>query len=150
MMAMAWLRASGFLLLSLLLARPLCNHLARWLVYLLFGRRSEQQLPKGTSKQSKSNLQVIIAGFPRTGTLSLLLAMETLGFPCFHGMHLKKPTTGNLFIKAFTSGDPKCWEELLDGYAAITDFPGACGYKQLMEIFPNAKIILNIRDPNKW
>ncbi|MCO5586264.1 hypothetical protein L7F22_040203 [Adiantum nelumboides] len=147
-MAMAWLRACAFLLVSLLLARKVCSYIGGWLFYArvwLYKRST-----KGTTSLKGRQLQVILCGFPRTGTLSLMQALGILGFPCFHGMHLAKPTTAQLYLKAFTTGNSKYWEKLLDGYASIADFPGTCAYKQLMEIFPHAKVILNIRDPNKW
>ncbi|KAH7436260.1 hypothetical protein KP509_05G010700 [Ceratopteris richardii] len=81
--------------------------------------------------------------------MSLMNALDILGFPCFHGSHLAKPSIGDLFMKAFTNENPKDWIKLLDGYASIADFPAFSSYKELMKIFPDAKVILNIRDPNK-
>ncbi|KAI5064746.1 hypothetical protein GOP47_0019441 [Adiantum capillus-veneris] len=144
LMAMAWLRASAFLLLGLVVARKVCTHIAGWLSYLWITRpylvrtrkkRSTTNIfvESGTTTHKRHKLQVIFAGFPRTGTGSLMQALEILGFPCFHGVLLTKPTTARLFIEAFTNGNPKSWEKLLDGYAAIIDFPGTCAYKQLME-----------------
>ncbi|KAH7436295.1 hypothetical protein KP509_05G012000 [Ceratopteris richardii] len=98
----------------------------------------------------KKGLRVILCGFSRTGTMSLMTALDMLGFPCFHGSHLAKPSTGHLFLRAFKYGNPKDWNNLLDGYAAIADFPAVCSYQELMKIYPDAKVILNIRDPDRW
>ena len=42
------------------------------------------------------------------------------------------------------------WDNLLDGYAAIVDWPGAAHYKTLMEHYPNAIVLLSVRDPERW
>ncbi|MCO5614638.1 hypothetical protein L7F22_068922 [Adiantum nelumboides] len=149
---MVWLRTSAFLILSVLLARKVCSRAGAWLIYLWFTRPylKSKASTTGIDVRNKKKLQVILCGIPRTGTMSLMRALNILGFPCFHGIHLMKPTNADLFLKAFRTGNSKHWQKLLDGYAAIADVPAACAYKQLMGIFPNAKIILNIRDPNKW
>ncbi|MCO5577898.1 hypothetical protein L7F22_031733 [Adiantum nelumboides] len=149
-MESCWLRVSAFLL-SWLLARTLCLHIAGWLAYYWVMRPLiNQPSTTGSTMLKGCGLQVIVCGFPRTGTMSLMRALQMLGLPCFHGIHLAKPSNAKRFIKAFKYGNPKDWENLLNGYASIADFPGTCSYKELMTVFPSAKIILNIRDPDKW
>jgi hypothetical protein len=36
------------------------------------------------------------------------------------------------------------------GFEATCDFPSAVYYKEQMEAYPNAKVILTKRDPEKW
>merc|ERR1712176_1736981 len=36
------------------------------------------------------------------------------------------------------------------GYDAMVDWPGSTFYKEFMELYPNAKVLLNKRDPEKW
>jgi hypothetical protein len=64
------------------------------------------------------SLKVIGAGFGRTGTLSLKLALEQLGFgPCYHMMEVfKNPQAPNWWIDA-ADGNPD-WEKIFEGYNA--------------------------------
>jgi hypothetical protein len=41
-------------------------------------------------------------------------------------------------------------KERLDGYAAVTDAPASGLVKELIELYPNAKVICTIRDPDSW
>eukprot|EP00026_Physarum_polycephalum_P021181 Phypoly_transcript_24262.p1 GENE.Phypoly_transcript_24262~~Phypoly_transcript_24262.p1 ORF type:complete len:150 (+),score=22.75 Phypoly_transcript_24262:85-534(+) len=38
----------------------------------------------------------------------------------------------------------------MGNYDATVDYPAAYFYKDLMEAFPDAKVILSVRDPAKW
>ena len=47
-------------------------------------------------------------------------------------------------------GEAPDWHAVFDGYQACVDFP-ACGYwRELAEAFPEAKVILNVRDFDAW
>lgn len=100
-------------------------------------------------------LKIIGAGFGRTGTLSLRGALEFLGFTkCYHMMEtLANPE--HLFVwekfrLARRQGKFIDWETLLQGYQATLDWPACFFYKELMQHYPEAKVILSIRDPEKW
>jgi len=47
-------------------------------------------------------------------------------------------------------GKPMDWKRLFQGYEATVDWPGCTFYKQLMDVFPDAKVLLSVRDPEKW
>ncbi|KAI5064023.1 hypothetical protein GOP47_0020693 [Adiantum capillus-veneris] len=141
-----WILTTGRLLCKLVLANIICSYVVEWIMYVLLARRL---ISKPTDGQ-KAELKVIICGIPRSGSTSLKLAMDILGFPCFHGINLMKPTECNLFMKAHKTGNKEDWDCLLKGYSAIADFPAATSYKQLMKLYPEAKVILNIRDPHRW
>lgn len=96
-------------------------------------------------------LQVIGAGFGRTGTLSLKLALEKLGFdPCHHMMEVfGKPEHIALWQDA-ADGKAVDWDVVFAGYQAAVDWP-VCGFWQVLaEQYPKAKFILSRRDPEKW
>ncbi|MGI9242047.1 MAG: sulfotransferase family protein [Verrucomicrobiales bacterium] len=95
-------------------------------------------------------LQIIGAGFGRTGTLSLKTALEQLGFPCYHMVEClpKGPSTWKLWEEAL-SGKPD-WDTIFEGFAATVDFPACTSYAALAEYYPQAKVILSVRDPEKW
>ena len=96
-------------------------------------------------------LEVIGAGFGRTGTMSLKAALEQLGFdPCYHMVECfpKGPGHWKLWEEA-TTGNPD-WEAIFEGFTATVDFPACTSYAALAEHYPEAKVILSVRDPEKW
>jgi hypothetical protein len=96
-------------------------------------------------------LVLIGAGFGRTGTLSLKKALEILGYgPCYHMEEVFfKPFHARRWAQA-CAGSPMDWDRLLRGYRATVDWPACTFYKELAATFPNAKIILTVRDPQRW
>ncbi|WP_372724309.1 sulfotransferase family protein [Immundisolibacter sp.] len=96
-------------------------------------------------------LNIIGAGFGRTGTLSLKLALEQLGFgPCYH-MHevFARPGHAQLWRQAQKAGDAD-WNSLLAGYRAAVDWPPAFFWRQLAAHYPRARVILTVRDADAW
>jgi Sulfotransferase domain len=96
-------------------------------------------------------LKVIGAGFGRTGTTSIKAALEQLGFAqCYHMQEvIKKPAHVQLWLDAL-EGKPVDWETLFTGYQATVDWPACNFYAQLMAHYPDAKVLLTVRDPDKW
>jgi hypothetical protein len=102
-------------------------------------------------------MDIIGAGFGRTGTLSMKIALEQLGYdPCYHMAEVLAPRPGvndghlDAWHDFAVEGKPIDWRWLLKGYRACVDFPTCIYYRELMEAFPQAKVILNTRDPEKW
>jgi hypothetical protein len=96
-------------------------------------------------------LQVIRAGFGRTGTESLKAALEQLGFgPCDHMLELVKSTRRVAYVEALERGESTDFEALFEGFASAVDFPFAMYYRQLMAAYPQAKVVLTVRDPEGW
>jgi sulfotransferase family protein len=96
-------------------------------------------------------LSVIGAGFGRTGTMSLKLALDQLGFgPCYHMTEVFKNPKASGYWEAAADGKPVDWEEVFAGYRSSVDWPGATFYKQLADVYPEAKVILTVRDPEAW
>jgi hypothetical protein len=95
-------------------------------------------------------LKVIGAGYGRTGTLSLKLALEQLGLgPCFHMSEaISNPACIPGWVEA-ANGRPN-WDALLGGYASTVDHPSCVFYRELAAAYPDAKVVLTVRDPNDW
>ena len=95
-------------------------------------------------------LQIIGAGFGRTGTASLKLALEQLGFgPCYHMTEVFEHTESiPLWVEA-AKGNPD-WDALFNGYASCVDFPACTHWRTLMDFYPDAKVILSMRDAGRW
>ena len=99
----------------------------------------------------EKELKVIGAGFGRTGTLSIKAALEELGFgPCYHMVEVFQHPEHVPQWEAATRGEAIDWRQLLERYQATVDWPGCSFYKQLMEVYPDAKVLLTVRDPEKW
>nr|6B50_A Chain A, Sulfotransferase oxamniquine resistance protein [Schistosoma mansoni] len=122
----------------------------------------------GAMIESSTTIQVISAGLPRTGTKSLKNALEIIYHkPCYHMFEIifnkqsdiikwqnlihdshMITTPPPLTTKTIAIYDKL--KELLDGYIATTDLPTCGFYKDLMNIYPNAKVLLTIRDKYDW
>jgi hypothetical protein len=96
-------------------------------------------------------LEILGAGFGRTGTSSLKLALEHLGFgPCHHmhevrdNPHLLPPW------QDFVAGKPLDFERAFAGYQSQVDWPGARVWRETAAYYPKAKMILTVRDPDEW
>ena len=96
-------------------------------------------------------MKVIGAGFGRTGTLSIKAALEELGFgPCYHMSEMGKNPDHHKAWGAAARGEPVYWREVMKGYEATMDWPWCTYYKELMRAFPDAKVLLSVRDPEEW
>jgi Sulfotransferase domain len=98
-----------------------------------------------------SDLQIIGAGFWRTGTISLESAIKTL-------LGGKVLNMGEVMIN---SGSISMWrlainnknaslDSLTDGYVATLDWPAMAFWEELSLSHPNAKVLLSIRDAESW
>lgn len=96
-------------------------------------------------------LSVIGAGFGRTGTLSLKLALEQLGVGrCYHMVEVfGRPQAPQQWLDV-AEGRSADWEAIFDGFAATVDWPSATFYRQLADYYPQAKVILTERDADDW
>ena len=96
-------------------------------------------------------LQVIGAGFGRSGTMSLRRALHLLGYdPCYHMQVTLMHYSHMKFWVRAKAGEPVDYERLLRRYKATVDWPACEFYRDLMVAFPDAKVLLNVRDPEEW
>lgn len=96
-------------------------------------------------------LKVIGAGFGRTGTSSLKQSLEMLGFgPCHHMIEVfMHPEQVPFWDRAATAPIAN-WEEVFNAYQSSCDWPSCHFYKELADFYPQAKVILSVRDPKSW
>ena len=96
------------------------------------------------------SLEIVGAAYPRTGTVSLKLALEELGFgPCHHMAEIiAHPEMGALWIAA-AQGRPD-WEAIFAGYKSCADAPSCYVWREITAKYANAKVILTERDPQEW
>ncbi|KAF2160509.1 hypothetical protein M409DRAFT_29130 [Zasmidium cellare ATCC 36951] len=107
-------------------------------------------------------LKVIGLGPSRTGTSSLRQALLDLGYAdCYHYTALvqENPRDAEMWVEAFQAkfegkGRPftrEDWDQLLGHCMAIMDTPCTVFYKELLEAYPEAKVIVTVRDsPKQW
>ena len=95
-------------------------------------------------------LTIVGAGPGRTGTASIKIALEMLGFGrCYHmGEVMNDISAADRWIAA-AKGAPD-WDRIFDGYAAAVDYPAATFWRELADYYPEAKVLLSVRDPNTW
>ena len=97
------------------------------------------------------SLSVIGAGFGRTGTESMKTALEILGLgPCHHMKELNANPAQREFWRSIARGDPPDWNRAFAGYRSATDWPSAFYWRQLSAFYPDAKILLTLRDAESW
>jgi hypothetical protein len=97
------------------------------------------------------SLQVIGAGFGRTGTLSLKTALEMLGFaPCHHMVEVIANPSQVPFWNRAAEGATVNWDEVYGPYRATVDWPGCHFYEKLANFYPDAKVVLSVRDAERW
>ncbi len=96
-------------------------------------------------------MKVIGAGLGRTGTDSLRHALaRLLGGRCYHMKEVVARTDHHARWRAFIETREMDWGALLEDYVATVDWPGAAFYEPLMQAFPDAKVLLSVRDPRDW
>lgn len=96
-------------------------------------------------------LDIIGAGFGRTGTFTQRTVLADLGFSkCYHMADVfERPQDATVWHKA-ARGEKVDWNALFTGYRAMVDWPGCQFWKELADFYPEAKVLLSIRDPEKW
>jgi len=95
-------------------------------------------------------LEIIGAGFGRTGTYSLKTALERLGFgPCHHMSEvIDNPDQVSLWSDV-AAGRPD-FESIFAGFRSAVDFPVSAYWQDVLAVTPGAKVILSDRDPEDW
>jgi hypothetical protein len=97
------------------------------------------------------SLRVVGAGLGRTGTLSLKVALEKLlGGPCYHMLEVFTHPEHVPVWGAAARGERVDWEALFAGYRAGVDWPQGSFWEEIAEAFPDAIILLSLRDTDAW
>ena len=96
-------------------------------------------------------MKVIGAGLPRTATTTTLMAFEQLGFaPCYHMRDVLGDLDGQLPLwERVVEGDPD-WEAIFGSAESMCDFPASRYYRELLDVYPDAKVVLSVRSAEGW
>lgn len=104
------------------------------------------------STTSTSNgICIVCAGLGRTGTMSLTLALEQLGFRPYHYVHPNHAELWESVVKGGASVQNIMERIVEDGYNVVVENPSSDVYEEILCLYPEAKVILTIRDdPSKF
>jgi hypothetical protein len=97
-------------------------------------------------------MKIIGAGQARTGTASLREALIQLGYgPCYHMIEVMKSQERIAFWQRVAAGEQVNWLKHFSDFNSGVDVPPSLYYKELMAAYPDAKIILTVRDDaERW
>ncbi|KAJ4859329.1 hypothetical protein T069G_07596 [Trichoderma breve] len=106
-------------------------------------------------------MKVLILGLGRTGTASMRAAMKQLGYvDTYHMMNtsIENPPDALMWMDALCAkydkqGKPftrEDWDQLLGTSQAVCDWPAIAFAKELIEAYPEAKVVLTNRDVDSW
>ncbi|MGB3179374.1 MAG: sulfotransferase family protein [Albidovulum sp.] len=96
-------------------------------------------------------IKVIGTGFGRTGTDSMREALTILGFgPCHHMVEVLPYRERKQLWRDRAAGLNPSWEQLFDGFSSCVDWPSAAYWPELIEHYPDARVILTWRSAESW
>lgn len=96
-------------------------------------------------------INIIGAGVGRTGTFTLRLALNELGFgPCHHMEEVLKNMEVQVSLWSEALNGDANWSSIYDGFNSAVDWPTAAFYRELIREYPTAKFILTERSPESW
>ncbi|CAK8677506.1 uncharacterized protein LOC143446744 [Clavelina lepadiformis] len=96
-------------------------------------------------------MKVVVAGYTKTGTKSMSAALSELGFNVYdyldhfwyHGDKWAK-------ILSSSGGSIEDFKEMYHSVDAVTDSPAYKFWEEILQAFPDAKVILTSRDEDSW
>jgi Sulfotransferase domain len=88
-------------------------------------------------------IKILCAGLSKTGTMSLHMALKELGYTSLHWDRER-------LNDALDGSNPNPDFRIYDDYDAVSDIPSAFFYRELLEAYPEAKVILTVRDVEAW
>lgn len=107
--------------------------------------------PLKVAQFNDGGLCIIGAGLGRTGTASMREALEILGFgPCYHMREVVRDDNKVKMWDTIGLGETPEWNHVFENYQSTMDHPAAGYWEELMQYYPDAKVILTIREPEKW
>lgn len=96
-------------------------------------------------------IKVFSAGFGRTGTLSLKLALEEIGFgPCHHMKEVLENGASQVPLWSSAADGKIDFAAIYSGYNSAVDWPTAAFWREVAAQYPDAKVILSTRSAESW
>ncbi|KAI9726319.1 MAG: hypothetical protein M1828_001593 [Chrysothrix sp. TS-e1954] len=106
-------------------------------------------------------MKLLILGMSRTGTMSIHAALSKLDMKAYHASEVFRNLQRGHFqywveaLHAKYDGQGKAYSPnefkmLFADYDAISDIPSILFVDELIATYPNAKVLLTTRDPDRW
>ena len=96
-------------------------------------------------------VNIIGVGVGRTGTYSLRLAINQLGYgPCHHMEEVMKNLDVQVPLWSEAVKGNMNWDAIYEGFNSAVDWPTAGFFRELIKEYPTAKFILTERSPENW
>jgi hypothetical protein len=96
-------------------------------------------------------MKIIGAGLPRTATTTQMFALEQLGLsPCYHMRDLLSDLEHGLPLWERAAAGDADWERIFGDARSTVDWPSARYYRELVEHYPDAKVLLSVRSAEGW
>jgi len=122
-------------------------------------KADKSQTPEGAAGKVRARtqpMQVLCVGLGRTGTTTMTAALDVLGIGPTYDMNElgRRPQDYNFWMERFgptwpilhqTYTNPEDWDDVLFDCAAVADSPCLLGTRQLIEAYPETKVILTVR-----
>jgi hypothetical protein len=78
------------------------------------------------------------------------MALEMLGVgPCYHMVDVLGDLSRVQHWRDALDGEAR-WDDVFDGYQSTVDWPGSFFYRELREVYPDAKLLLSVRPGEAW
>ena len=94
-------------------------------------------------------MKVICPGIGKTGTKSITKALRQLGFTVFDWEEQIFDFLDDWF-DVFKNGSKPDVKRIYQNADAVVDIPGAFFWEEILEAFPDCKVILSERDEDSW
>jgi hypothetical protein len=95
-------------------------------------------------------MKVIGAGLPRTATLTQKISLEMLGFgPCYHMVNILADLSLVPAWQSAFDGNAD-WDAIFAGSQSTVDWPGSFHWRELIDVYPEAKVLLSVRNGEAW
>jgi Sulfotransferase domain len=95
-------------------------------------------------------MKLIGAGLPRTATTTQKMALEMLGLPCYHMRDLLMNMGEHVPLWDEACEGRGDWDRIFDGYDSTVDWPAARFWRELIDVYPDSKVLLSVRDHESW
>ena len=94
-------------------------------------------------------MKIICAGYAKTGTKSIAKALRHLGFTVFDWEEQIFDFLDD-WVDVFQNGAKPDVKRLYQNADVCVDMPGTFFYEEILEAFPDCKVILSERDEDSW
>src|SRR5258708_831816 len=110
----------------------------------------KMKTPAGDGESGGHSMKIIGAGLPRTATLTQKISLEILGIaPCYHMVNvLADLSLAPQWAAAFDGSAD--WDSIFAGHQATVDWPGSFFWRELIDYYPQAKVLLSVREGQGW